>query len=80
MQTEYTADFVSLRLSEMQDIYQNLTRTVNHSTKPDNTATFLGHTLNDSRPDEMGNDFRIGIEGTRIGRCIEQVLIKMYDE
>ncbi|MBZ5574552.1 MAG: MarR family transcriptional regulator [Acidobacteriia bacterium] len=80
MQTEYATDIVFLHQSELQDIYGTLTRTAIHTVKPDNIATFLGRKLNGNYQDEMGNDFHIRIEGTRIKHHMGPVLIKMYDK
>lgn len=80
MQTEYATDIVFLRQSELQDIYGTLTRTAIHTVKPDNIATFLGRKLHGNYQDEMGNDFHIRIEGTRIKHHMGPVSIKMYDK
>jgi hypothetical protein len=80
MQTEYATDIVFLRQSELQDIYGTLIRTAIHTVKPDNIATFLGRKLNGNYQDEMGNDFHIRIEGTRIKHHMGPVSIKMYDK
>ena len=80
MQTEYATDVVFLRQSALQDIYGTLTRTAIHTVKPDNIATFLGRKLHGNYQDEMGNDFHIRIEGTRIKHNMGPVSIKMYDK
>jgi hypothetical protein len=80
MQTEYATDIVFLRQSELKDIYGTLTRTAIHTVKPDNIATFLGRKLNGHYQDEMGNDFHIRIEGTRIKHNMGPASIKMYDK
>jgi len=80
MQVEYATDIVFSRQSELQNIYETLTRTAIHAVKPENVATFLGRKLNGNYQDEMGNNFDTRIEGTRIKHHMGPVSIKMYDK
>ncbi len=73
-------DIVFRRQSDLQAIYERLTRTAIHTVKPDNIATFLGRKLNGNYQDEMGNRFNTRIEGTRIKHTMWPVSIKMYDK
>jgi hypothetical protein len=79
-QVEFATDIVFRRQSDLQAIYQRLTRTAIHTVKPDNIATFLGRKLNGNYQDEMGNRFNTRIEGTRIKHTMGPVSIKMYDK
>ena len=80
MQSEYATDIVFSRQSDLQDIYETLTRTAIHTVKPDNIATFLGRKLHGNYEDEMGNNFHTRIEGTCIKHHMGPVSIKMYDK
>jgi hypothetical protein len=77
---EFATDIVFRRQSDLQAIYERLTRTAIHTVKPDNIATFLGRKLNGNYQDEMGNRFNTRIEGTRIKHTMGPVSIKMYDK
>jgi hypothetical protein len=79
-QVEFATDIVFQRQSDLQAIYERLTRTAIHTVKPDNIATFLGRKLNGNYQDEMGNRFNTRIQGTRIKHTMGPVSIKMYDK
>ncbi len=79
-QVEFATDIVFQKQSDLQAIYERLTRTAIHTVKPDNIATFLGRKLNGNYQDEMGNRFNTRIEGTRIKHTMGPVSIKMYDK
>jgi hypothetical protein len=79
-QVEFATDVVFQRQSDLQAIYERLTRVAIHTVKPDNIATFLGRKLNGNYQDEMGNRFNTRIEGTRIKHTMGPVSIKMYDK
>ena len=79
-QVEFATDIVFQRQSDLQAVYERLTRTAIHTVKPDNIATFLGRKLNGNYQDEMGNRFNTRIEGTRIKHSMGPVSIKMYDK
>jgi hypothetical protein len=79
-QVEFATDVVFQRQSDLQAIYERLTRTAIHTVKPDNIATFLGRKRNGNYQDEMGNRFNTRIEGMRIQHTMGPVSIKMYDK
>jgi hypothetical protein len=79
-QVEFATDVVFQRQSDLQAVYERLTRTAIHTVKPDNIATFPGRKLNGNYQDEMGNRFNTRIEGTRIKHSMGPVSIKMYDK
>ena len=45
-QVEFATDVVFLKQSDLEAIYERVTRTAIHTVKPDNIATFLGRKLN----------------------------------
>jgi hypothetical protein len=79
-QVEFATGIVFRKQSDLQAIYERLTRAAIHTVKPDNIATFLGRKLNGNYQDEMGNRFNTRIEGTRIKHTMGPVSIKMYDK
>ena len=79
-QVEFATDIVFGKQSDLQAIYERLTRAAIHTVKPDNIATFLGRKLHGNYQDEMGNRFHTRIEGTRIKHTMGPVSIKMYDK
>ncbi|MCP4407062.1 MAG: MarR family transcriptional regulator [Gammaproteobacteria bacterium] len=80
MQVEYATDVVFKRQSDLQPIYEQLTRTAIHTVKPQQIATFLGKKLDPRFEGEMGNRFHTRIEGTCIKHHMGKVSIKMYDK
>jgi len=79
-QVEFATDIVFQRQSDLQPIYDRLSRAAIYTVKPENIATFLGRKLNGNYQDEMGNRFNTRIEGTRIKHTMGPVSIKMYDK
>ena len=75
---EFATDIVFGKQSDLQAIYERLTRAAIHTVKPDNIATFLGRKLNGNYQNEMGNRFNTRSEGTRIKHTMGPVSIKMY--
>ena len=55
-------------------------RTAVHAVKAEQVAMFLGRKLNGLYCDELGNDFKTRIRGTRIKHYMGKVAIKMYDK
>jgi hypothetical protein len=79
-QVEYSTDLIFRRQSELQPLYETLTRTAIHAVKPDHVATFLGHKLTNRSEDEVGNRFNTRIEGTCIRHHLGPASIKLYDK
>jgi hypothetical protein len=79
-QAEYATDIVFRRQSDLQAIYEHLTRVAIHAVKADQIATFLGRKLYAHYQDEVGNRFDIRIQGTRLRHTMGPVSIKMYDK
>lgn len=79
-QIEYSTDVLFKRQSALTTIYNAITRTAIHAVKADDIATFLGRKLTKNYQDELGNNFGIRIEGTRIKHRMGSASIKMYDK
>ena len=79
MQAEYATDIIFKSQNELNVLYENLVRTAIHTVKPENIATFLGRKLHFNYQDEMGNNYNIRIEGSRIKHTMGSVYLKMYD-
>lgn len=79
-QVEFASDIVFAKQSDLQAIYERLTRSAIHTVKPDNIATFLGRKLHGHYQDERGNRFNTRLEGTRIKHTMGPASIKMYDK
>ncbi len=80
MQAEYATDIVFKRQENLHSIYSELTATAIHTVKPDNIATFLGHKVDPRYQGEIGNNYNIRIEGSRIKHTMGKSSIKMYDK
>ena len=80
MQAEYATDIVFKKQKYLQSIYSELTATAIHTVKPDNIATFLGHKVDPKYQGEIGNNYNIRIEGSRIKHSMGKSSIKMYDK
>jgi hypothetical protein len=79
-QAEYATDIVFKKQEYLQSIYSELTATAIHTVKPDNIATFLGHKVDPRYQGEIGNNYNIRIEGSRIKHTMGKNSIKMYDK
>lgn len=80
MQAEYATDIVFKKQEYLQSIYSELTATAIHTVKPDNIATFLGHKVDSKYQGQIGNNYNIRIEGSRIKHTMGKSSIKMYDK
>ena len=80
MQAEYAMDIVFKRQKDLEGIYSELIATAIHTVKPDNIATFLGRKLDVRYQGEVGNNYQIRIEGSRIKHIMGKNSIKMYDK
>lgn len=80
MQAEYATDIVFKKQSYLQSMYSELTATAIHTVSPDNIATFLGHKVDPKYQGEMGNNYHIRIQGSRIKHTMGKSSIKMYDK
>lgn len=80
MQAEYATDIVFRKQESLQTIYGELVATAIHTVKPENIATFLGQKLDPRYQGEVGNNYNVRIEGSRIKHTMGSVSIKMYDK
>ena len=80
MQAEYATDIVFKKQKDLQSIYNDLVATAIHIVKPENIATFLGQKLDPRYKGEVGNNYNIRIEGSRIKHSMGKNSIKMYDK
>jgi hypothetical protein len=80
MQVEYSTDLIFRSQADLKPMYESITRTAVHAVKADNIATFLSRRINGQSKDEIGNDYSIRIEGTRIKHHMGPASIKMYDK
>ncbi len=80
MQAEYATDIVFKKQEGLQQIYNELVATAIHTVRPENIATFLGHKLDPRYQGEVGNNYNVRIEGSRIKHTMGTVSIKMYDK
>ena len=80
MQAEYATDIIFKKQEHLQPIYSELTATAIHTVKPDNIATFLGHKVDPRYQGEIGNNYNIRIQGSRIKHTMGKSSIKMYDK
>lgn len=80
MQSEYSTDIIFKKQEHLQSIYSELTATAIHTVKPDNIATFLGHKVDPRYQGEIGNNYNIRIQGSRIKHTMGKSSIKMYDK
>ncbi len=80
MQAEYATDIVFKRQSTLKGIYEEIMKTAIHTVKPENIATFLGRKLDNRYQGEIGNNYNVRIEGSRIKHTMGKCSIKMYDK
>jgi hypothetical protein len=80
MQQEYATDIVFKKQEYLKEIYDELVKVAIHTVKPANIATFLSQKLHGNYEGEMGNNYNIRIEGSRIKHSMGEVSIKMYDK
>jgi hypothetical protein len=79
-QAEYSTDIVFKKQEYLQSIYPEIMVTAIHTVKPDSIATFLGRKLDPRYEGEVGNNYHVRIEGTRIKHSMGPCSIKMYDK
>lgn len=80
MQAEYSSDIVFKDQSFLHSIYSELITTAIHTVKPDNITTFFGHKLDSRYQGEIGNNYHVRLEGSRIKHTMGSASIKMYDK
>lgn len=79
-QLEYATDLVFKRAEDLAPLYDGLVRTAVHAVRAEHVATFLGRKLDARYTGEVGNDFNIRIQGTRVRHQMGKSALKMYDK
>ncbi len=80
MQAEYATDIVFDHSSTLKPVYDDLITTAIHTVKPANICTFFGQKLHGNYEGQIGNNYNIRQEGSRIKHTMGPVSIKMYDK
>lgn len=80
MQCEYATDIVFKRQDDLKPVYEQLIMNAIHTVKPENIVTFLGKKLHTQYEGELGNNYHVRIEGSRIKHTMNKASIKMYDK
>lgn len=80
MQQEYATDIVFKQQKDLKPLYKDLIATAIHTIKPANIATFLSQKFHSNYEGEMGNNYNVRQEGSRVKHSMGSVSIKMYDK
>lgn len=80
MQCEYATDIVFKKQEDLEPLYEGLVTKAIHSVKPENIVSFLGKKLDPRYQGEIGNNYHVRIEGSRIKHTMGKASIKMYDK
>jgi len=80
MQCEYSTDIVFNKQDDLKPLYEQLIEKAIHSVKPENIISFLGKKMHGKYEGEIGNNYHVRIEGSRIKHAMGTASIKMYDK
>jgi len=80
MQCEYSTDIVFNKQDDLKPLYEQLIEKAIHSVKPENIISFLGKKMHGKYEGEIGNNYHVRIEGSRIKHTMGTASIKMYDK
>jgi DNA-binding HxlR family transcriptional regulator len=80
MQCEYSTDIVFKKQEDLKPLYGQLIEKAIHSVKPDNIISFFGKKMHGKYEGEVGNNYHVRIEGSRIKHSMGKASIKMYDK
>ena len=80
MQAEYSTDIIFKSKELLKPIYDELIKVAIHTVKPDHIATFLGQKLHGKYEGEIGNNYNVRIEGSKIKHTMGEASIKIYDK
>ena len=80
MQCEYSTDIVFKKQEDLKPLYGHLVEKAIHSVKPENIITFFGKKMHGKYEGEIGNNYHVRIEGSRIKHSMGKSSIKMYDK
>ncbi len=79
-QIEYATDIIFKQQDILQGIYSDIVATAIHTVTPDNVMTFLGKKLAPQYQGDIGNNYNVRIQGSRIKHSVGKNSIKMYDK
>lgn len=80
MQCEYATDIVFKKQEDLKPLYDQLIAKAIHSVKPENIITFFGKKMHGKYEGQIGNNYHVRIEGSRIKHSMGKTSIKMYDK
>ena len=80
MQCEYSTDIVFTKQEDLKPVYEQLIAKAIHSVKPENIITFFGKKMHGKYEGELGNNYHVRLEGSRIKHSMGKASIKMYDK
>jgi len=80
MEAEYSTDIIFKNEEILKPIYEELVKVAIHTVKPDSIATFLGQKLHPRYQGELGNNYNVRIEGSKLKHTMGEVSIKIYDK
>ncbi len=79
-QAEYSTDIIFNNDNELQLLYDQLVINCIHAVKPGNVATFFSRKLAPKYKQDVGGNFNLQIQGTRIKHHMGVNSIKMYNK
>lgn len=79
-QVEYATDILWCSPDALAPLYDALVRTAVHAVKADDVATFLGRPLSRLYRGDLGGNFNVRIQGSRVRHYMGAASIKMYDK
>jgi hypothetical protein len=77
MQCEYSTDIVFTKQGDLKPLYEQLIAKAIDSVKPENIITFFGKKMHGKYEGEIGNNYHLRIEGSRIKHSMGKASIKM---
>jgi len=80
LQCEYSTDIVFKKQEDLKPLYEQLVTKAIHTVKPENIITFFGKKMHGKYEGEIGNNYHVRIEGSRIKHSMGKASIKMYDK
>ncbi len=80
MQCEYATDIVFTKQEDLKPLYEQLIEKAIHSVKPENIITFFAKKMHGKYEGEIGNNYHVRLEGSRIRHSMGKASIKMYDK
>lgn len=80
MQCEYSTDIVFTKQQDLKPVYEQLIAKAIHSVKPENIISFFGKKMHGKYEGEIGNNYHVRLEGSRIKHSMGKASIKMYDK